>query len=36
MTDRQAMTKKRNYDAAFKLKVVQYAENSGDRAAARS
>ena len=31
----QAMTKKRSYDAAFKLKVVEYAENYSNRAAAR-
>ena len=29
------MTRKRSYDAAFKLKVVQYAEKNSNRAAAR-
>ena len=35
MSDKQPVTKKRSYDAAFKLKVVQYAENNSNRAAAR-
>ena len=35
MDERQPVTKKRSYDAAFKLKVVQYAEDNSNRAAAR-
>ena len=35
MDERQPVTKKRSYDAAFKLKVVQYAEDNNNRAATR-
>ena len=35
MDERQPVTKKWSYDAALKLKVVEYAENNMNRTAAR-